>query len=629
MNKLRFSILLFFGLSELSAQVKYPFSEIPDSLTKGADLVIREHDLRFEVLDKGKAIETEHLVMTLLNDRVAQAANPRFYYYEFEEIEDIEASVYDADGKLVRNLRRKDIEDGKPLTQFINDVRYKELNLPSRAYPYTIEYTVVKTYKGLMFYPDFQPQYSPKVGVQHANFQITMPNGLEARYKELHVPADSQKGPMQWEFNNLAPFKAEPNTPESELNLARIMLAPNEFSFFGIDGDMRSWQSFGAFIEKLNATQRNISPELKAKLEAMVADCPDMECKIKRVYEYMQSNTRYFYVGLGVGGWQPAPATKVDQYKYGDCKGLSNYMVSMLNSIEVPAKYVLIRAGEAEQKNMLPDFPNPYFTHAIACVPMEKDTVWLECTSQTESCGFLGTFTDHRPALIITPDGGQLVMTPKYDERVNTIVRETQISLESNGSATLVSKDVYSGISQNLLAELEGVPDELRRKVLYKQLNISDFEIKSLSLLRKRDRIPSVEQNLELSLPRFATSSGKRLFVPLSPLTNKLEIPSQQQGRKSSVQAHSRGTTETDELVIALPFGFELESSVEPQQLQTPFGSYELSAKMEDNKLIVHRKLVLTSAILPKEKYPDFIAFLKAVGKADKAKIVLKQTERP
>ncbi|MBK8564869.1 MAG: DUF3857 and transglutaminase domain-containing protein [Saprospiraceae bacterium] len=519
------TLLLTFVLLDAVAQPMYPASAIPPDLLRHANAVIRAHELVFEVKNKGEAIEREHKVVTILNEEAAHFGEPAFYYYEFIEIEDIEASVYDSAGKLVRNLKKKDIKDIKPLDYFINDIRYKVLDLPSRIYPYTVEYTVVKKYDGLMFYPDFTPQQSPTHAIESSSYSIIVPSGLNLRFWESNMPEGSKIGASTWRVNNIEAFKPPPYASKKAVKLPKVVAAPEAFTFGGVEGEMSTWESFGKFISKLNETQQGLPSEVEQKLVEMVKDCPDDFCKIDRIYDYLQSNTRYFYIGLGIGGWQPAAASKVDKHKYGDCKGLSNYMVAMLKAVGVPANYVLIRAGEKEFDAQNPEFPNPYFNHAIACVPLKDETLWLECTSQTESCGFLSDFTDNRMALVITSEGGKVMHTPIYDETKNVVKRVTEIKLSPDGNANLASRDNYACIMQDYMAHLEGLSDEERKKSLYELLNIKNFEVKSISLKRNKGRFPSVERQLELALPNFAAVNGKRFFVPISVLSQKLEVP--------------------------------------------------------------------------------------------------------
>ncbi|MCB0533094.1 MAG: DUF3857 and transglutaminase domain-containing protein [Saprospiraceae bacterium] len=615
---------LFYGSGMSLAQDAWPVSSIDPELFGNANAVVRLYTCRFEVLNSGEAVETELRVVTLLNENAASETEQVFTYDNIVRIEEIEGAVYDASGQLVRRIRKKEIEDVKYLEYFVNDNRMKVLHFPRLAYPYTIEYKVVRRYNGLMFYPLFEPQGAPDQSVEVARFEVQMPTGLELRYKERNVPENSKIGPSHWEFLNLKAYDPEPFTPEGHNHLPAILTAPSLFSLEGYDGDMRNWKSFGQFIQALNTGKGNLPAATVEKIRQITADCQDVVCKARRVYAYLQDNTRYFFVGLGLGGWQPMPAGEVDRTKYSDCKGLSNYMVALLRAAGVEGYYTLIRATAEAQKAQFPDFPNAWFNHVIVCVPAGSDTLWLECTSQTESFGFLSDFTDDRPALIITPDGGQLTRTPKYDESVNVIQRTTRIDLTPDGSAAVHSEAVFRGIAQNLPASLAAVSQEQQRQYLYDRLPVGDFDIKTLTFERKNDRLPEVRQTLEINLPRLATPSGKRLFLPLTIFSEKqIAPPPAGSKRRFPVQAHARGVTEEDELFIALPEGFALENPVPEIALSAPFGQYTLSLQVEEHVLHVRRRLVLTPAVCPKEQYETLVEFLQNVAKADKTKAVL------
>ncbi len=623
--KHRFILLLVYSsFYTLSAQTKYGVSSIPPNLVKYATVVVRDYELKFEVLNKAEAIETEHKVLTLLNDGAADEIDQVFWYDQIQIIESIEGAVYDASGKLVRRLKKKDIEDQKAFEQqFVDDSRAKILKFPRLSFPYTIEYTVVTKHKGLMFYPIFEPQEAPWQSVESAKFQIFAPESLKVRVKEINMLPEQLVGAMHWEFRNLPAFKPEPFLPLGYSELPRIVSAPTLFSIEGYDGDMTTWESYGKFINTLNAGKVNLTPETEAKLRDLTANCPDQLCKAHRVYELLQNSTRYYFVGLGIGGWQPMPAGDVDKFKYSDCKGLSNYALAMLKAVGVPAHYALIRAGADEVNAQMDDFPNPFFNHATLCIPMVDEMIWLECTSQKQSFGFLSDFTDDRPALLITPDGGKIVYTPKYDYLINTSRSVTTVELNADGSAKFQSNDTFRGIEQDIPAQLSDLPDGTRKTYLYKVLNISDFEITALAYERKKDLIPEVEQKISLNIPQLASVSGKRLFLPLTFMAEIRELPMVQQPRQNPVQAHSRGMTEEDSIEISIPAGFTLENTLPSVSINSVFGHYDLTLQQAGSQITVYRKLVLNNDIQPKEKFDELLSFLKKVSKADQTMVVL------
>ena len=70
-------------------------------------------------------------------------------------------------------------------------------------------------------------------------------------------------------------------------------------------------------------------------------------------------------------------------------------MVAMLKEAGIKGYYTIIMAGK-NAPEVIPDFPNDQFNHIIVAVPNNRDTLWLECTSQTNPFGYLGHFTGDR-----------------------------------------------------------------------------------------------------------------------------------------------------------------------------------------------------------------------------------------
>ena len=177
-----------------------------------------------------------------------------------------------------------------------------------------------------------------------------------------------------------------------------------------------------------------LSANMKSKVAALTTEATTEEEKINALYKYMQENMRYVSVQLGIGGWQPFSAQYVEQNKYGDCKALSNFMMSMLKEVGIQSYPVLIAAGDTYFE-VGEDFTKPLFNHMILHVPSVD--YWLECTSNTSPPNYLGSFTADRNVMLVTENGGQLARTPKLTKDDNTEASKVTIALSETGEATI------------------------------------------------------------------------------------------------------------------------------------------------------------------------------------------------
>ena len=124
------------------------------------------------------------------------------------------------------------------------------------------------------------------------------------------------------------------------------MIAANKFHFDGVYGEAKDWNEFGDWIfDSLLLGRNQVSEKTKAHVLDITSNITDPIEKARKVYEFVQNNTRYISVQVGIGGIQPISALDVDNLKYGDCKGLTNYTQALLKIVGVESFYTIVEAG--------------------------------------------------------------------------------------------------------------------------------------------------------------------------------------------------------------------------------------------------------------------------------------------
>jgi len=426
---------------------------------------------------------------------------------------------------------------------------------------------------------------------------------------------------MTWTFLNLKPDQIESNGPGSEEVVARLLVAPTEFEFSGYAGTMKTWSDYGKWQQSLNK-DRNILPEqTKNKIKELTKNLPTDEEKVKAVYEYVQNKTRYVGIQLGIGGWQPFPASVVDEVGYGDCKGLSNYTVALLQAAGIKGYYTIIRGGRNERA-INPEFPSNQFNHIVVSVPNGKDTLWLECTSQTNPFGYQGKFTEDRWALMVTEDGGKLVRTINYRPEQNVQSRTAEVRLDEAGNAKAKIRTTSKGLQyENGNLEYYISSPDKQKKWIEANTKIPNFNIDTYSVKENKGKLPSAIVNLNLTLNRYASVSGKRLFITPNLMNRWSHVPEKMIERKTDVVTRSN-FIDYDTIVFNLPENLYPEFLPEPVKINSKFGEYEASFNFDAGKVTYIRRVKVWKGRFPKETYNEFVDFYKNVSKADNVKLV-------
>lgn len=605
---------------------------IPAELKDKAHAVVRNHETEFYVKDIGEAVMRIKGTITILDEKGTGHANLVILYNKFTKINNIEARIYDANGKQVKKLKRDEIESYSTSSgqNSVEDNYVKIASLAHSEYPYTIDYSYQYTDKNMMFYPNWNAvlDNAEFTAVEKSSFKVSLPAGMELRYKEQNMPAkvvvntEDKRVSYSWSVSNIKAIERELYTSHYSEIMPTVYTAPSDFKVEDYTGNVKTWDDIGRFYGSLNVDRDKIPTDLSAKLKDLVKNEAEMANRVKKIYEYLQSNTRYVSIQLGIGGWQSMKASDVASKGYGDCKALTNFTKAMLKEVGIKSYVALVRAGDSRAE-IQADFPSFQFNHVILAVPTEKDTLWLECTSQNNPFGYLGSFTSDRNVVLVTENGGRLIKTPTYLPNDNQLVRKAIIELKENGEAIADIKTEYTGLQQEIYAEVaHSLNNSDQKKWLLKNLSLPSVEIINYSFKERKEKLPVVEEELNLQLRNIANKSGTRLFINPNILNQQRNLPIVNANRKTALKLDDN-YLDIDNISFKIPKGYTAEYLPEAIKIETKFGSYSANVQIKDDMLVYNRRLSMFKGLHSATSYNEWVDFRKKIVKADKNQIVL------
>lgn len=625
-------LFAFISFSTNAFAQNYNVALIPDSLKKNADAVTRFDETKVVIKSLSKAVVTHKYAITVLNEDGDRFARYQNSYDKQQSLESISGHLYDASGKELKSVKKNDISDysaGDDVS-LMTDNRVKIHNFSYTQYPYTVSYEDEQELDGIYFLPSWNPVRENR-SVQQSSFIVETPADYSLRYKQIAFAENvvtataGNKKSYSWELKSYPAVKYEMYQPHwDEINPA-VYIAPSQFQMEDYKGDMTSWLKLGQFFNELNKDRQQLPDNVKQDVHRLTDNVKDTREKINILYNYLQANTRYISIQLGIGGYQPFPASYVATKKYGDCKALSNYMISLLKEAAIPARYVVVTAGNEEQ-GLWEDFPAPYFNHVIMCVPQQKDTLWLECTSQTVSPGYMGGFTGHRKVLLMDEAGGHVVSTPAYSANDNLQIRKVKAEINEGGNLSADVRTHFTGLQQDdVQGLLYGATEEQKKKYLNNMFSLPTYSVEKFEYSDKKALIPSVDEHLIISAPNYAAVTGKRLFITPN-FFNRSGTKLPEEERKQDIRFYS-AWKDADTIQIKIPADYTVESMPKGISLKSPYGNYSISFSVKDNIIDVVRTSERNEGSFPKSAYSALLNYQKEIYKADRGKIVMVKKE--
>ena len=499
------------------------------------------------------------------------------------------------------------------------------------SYPYTVEFSYLIETPNTASVPSWRPIDDYYVSIENDNYTLTDNANLGLRFKEKNlIGFDIQKENtptyINYSLKNTTCFKPEDLSPILYDFTPQLLIATENFHYNGVDGKAKNWLEFGNWIKNALLDGRDVvSNETQQQILEMVQDIKDPIQKAQKIFKFVQDNTRYISVQVGIGGIQPISALEVDELKYGDCKGLTNYTQSLLKIAGVESYYTIVDAGK-EMIDFEKDFASlEQGNHIILGIPNENDTVWLDCTSQIHPFNFIGDFTDNRNVLIIKQDASEIVRTTNYPDSLNTQKTKAKINLNIDGSIDSEITIKTKGIQYDNRFYIER---ESNKNIIeyYKEYwgNVNNLEIEKYGFNNDKNNVEFTE-NIKAYAKNYGAFNGERLIFEVNIFNKNKFVPDRYRNRQLPLKI-LRGYLDEDNFTVTIPEGYEIEALPENKEITNEFGKYKVDFKAEKNKVIFSRKLFIKSGDYPKTKYESYRNFRKKISNSDSSKLVLKKS---
>ena len=627
----RISVMLitFFSYSQ---EDNYMILTLNGALKQNANAVVRNYNLEIELHNYASMTIRFKRAVTVFNEDGLKHIYPYVHHNPDTRVKSVSAKVYDAFGNEVKKFRRKDFEDySNTGSSLFSDDRVLALDYTPTNYPFTLVFEYETSNDNTAFYPRWFPVDSYNLSTEKAVFKIINPDNVPLNIRENNfvegIENFSSGSTVHYEANTIKALKREALSPSFSRIAPSVEVAPEKFRLIDIDGEAKDWNSFGVWSYKNLIKGRNdLSQSTISKISALVQDTKDPIEKARRIYKYVQDNTRYISVQLGVGGWQPILASKVDEVNYGDCKALTNYTMSLLKSQGIVAYYTVVY-GDSSIRDIDDEFIGMQGNHVILNIPTDDEDVWLECTSQKAPFGHIANFTDDRDVFVITPQGGKIKHTKAYSSQDNYLKATAVVNIDENGgfSANYSARSGGTRYSYRLQIEDSDTKD---RDLFYKDYwsYINDLTISKIEFANNYEDAV-IAEDIQLSTRSYGATAGEKLLLKPNIFKRDLSSLPRYTERKQPLVIQ-RGYYNEDNYEINLPEGWKLENLPEPKVIETEYGKYTMLIERDgDSKIIYKRTLEIYTGEYPKEAYKDYRSFRRKITKADKASIVLSKIQ--
>jgi Flp pilus assembly protein TadD len=511
------------------------------------------------------------------------------------------------------------------------DYRQKHVTVPGLRPGEVLEYEVVTILHTPLAANQFWMEHDfSKFGIiLDEQLELNIPAGRSIKLKtkpgnEAKISEESGRRIYRWSSSNLKREDDEDSAKEKDKKKKKHKTEPEppavQMTTFS------SWDEVGQWYAGLEKDRRTPNAEIKAKAAALTAGKKTDQEKIEALYDFVARNFRYVSLSFGMGRYQPHGAESVLSNQYGDCKDKHTLLASLLEATGIHASSVLIHS----QRKLDPEVPSPLqFDHVITQVPLGKDELWMDTTTEVAPFRLLSFNLRKKQALVIPAEGAaHLEETPADPPMPDSDLQSVEGRLSDGGKLVATVKLAGVGDTELLMRSLfRRVPSANWTKLAQYMSAAGGItgDIEDLNAGDPAETRKPFEVSFKVSDKDFIDWTKKKVEVTL-PLS-QVNLPDSEEDDAPDAEPIKLGPPGEHRFSarLALPEKYKVKVPVS-FSIKRDYAEYEASYKLEGHTLISERRLLVREREVAAARARDYKAFRNAVLSDVAQQIALEST---
>ena len=531
-------------------------------------------------------------------------------------------------------------------SDLISDAKDKLLQIPAADPGNIIGYEYEKEEQPLVLQTEWDFQENDPV--REARFTLQLPPSWEYKTNWLNSTGSKEtsagSNQWQWVMTDLKGLRSEERMPPWDGVAGELIVNFFPSSASSPEKSFQDWRQMGAWYLGLTRGRRDPTPEIKQKVAAITADAKTPLAKMQAIASFMQKDIRYVAIELGIGGFQPHPASEVFVHRYGDCKDKATLMSSMLQDIGVESYYVVINT---ERGGVSPQTPAQIgaFDHVVLAVKLPDGVndsslvstiqhqklgklLFFDPTNSLVPFGEIGGYLQSNYGLLAAPEGGELLPLPNQAPSTNGVERAGKLKLDARGNLEGSFSEVRHG--DRAWAEREAINSVAQDKERAKRVesllsaSLANCALPKLSYTNLHQIGLPFGYDYSFIAERYAKTAGNLLIVRPRVIGVKTSGLLETKEPRQFPVIFEGPERDTDVVEIAMPPGYEVDDLPPPVDLDYSFASYHSKTEANGGILKYTRSFEIKELSVPVNKLEELKKFYRAIASDERNTAVLK-----